>query len=83
MRGLAPTSKTANAKLVRVLALASCAIIVSVWPAHAEGWQHMGSAKALHSEVATIFKRTCGTGCSINRSRSVDGIDVHGRAVSV
>ena len=45
MRGLAPTSKTVNAKLARVTALVSFAIVVAVWPAHAEGWQHVGAVQ--------------------------------------
>src|SRR5277367_615985 len=45
MRGLAPSSKTVNARLARVTALASFAVIVSVWPAHAEGWQHVGAVQ--------------------------------------
>ena len=45
MRRLVPTSKTVNAKLARVLALVSFAIIVSVWPTHAEGWQHVGAVQ--------------------------------------
>ena len=45
MRGLAPSSKTVNARLARVMALASFAIVVSVWPAHAEGWQHLSAVQ--------------------------------------
>jgi hypothetical protein len=45
MRGLAPSCKTVNARLARVTALASLAIVVAVWPAHAEGWQHVGAVQ--------------------------------------
>ena len=45
MPGLAPSSKNVNARLARVTALASFAIVVAVWPAHAEGWQHVGNVQ--------------------------------------
>ena len=62
MRGLAPSSKTLNEKLARITALASFAILVSVWPAHAEGWQHLG-------DVQYVETLTDGVELSAGRAR--------------